>query len=237
MEKQFELTLTNSYKNMLVLVGTLVFMWLLVQGSNWVDEYASHFFTNTRTIVTVYLVLVFAGGFVGMLLLARRLGGIPTLVTVGADELLVLDRKSGKKNRVAYATIASYDTSFFNRIEALRLTLSDGNQLKLTIDTGFQDLQTDAFWGMVRAFEAALIAYQARQQPGVAPISLKEPDFVFFASILATIVLVIVAAGWGLALWQVARNHQGIGGGFFLISFGFLVYGALWYDSRSLRRR
>lgn len=237
MEKQVELTLTNNSRNLLVLIGGLIIIWLAgIEGNPIILNFITHFIkSNTDLLVITLIMLELGGGFMIIFLLARKLGGERTLITIAADELRVLNHQSGRETRILFAAIASYDTTFFNGIEELRLKLRDGSELKLSIDTNLQKSQLPEFLSLVSGFEIALNQHQSQQLPGEAAI--RRNEFAFWTKPLATVILVGFACLIAFTTYTVVVSPGANSSFLFVLYSFFAAYAAGWYRSRSQRRR
>lgn len=160
MEQQFDVILTNSRKLLLVFVGGLLV--LVVASISVLSAAGGH----RSDVVKGAFVLAFLAGIGGVVWLAKKLSTEPTRITVGAEKISVLHRKSGREQHVHYDNISAHRYQGFNGAEQLRVTLRDGRPVRLATNPRFhggQDLLSPA-----RALDAARRLHQQRKQTGGA---------------------------------------------------------------------
>ncbi|HEY9807331.1 MAG TPA: hypothetical protein V6D04_12230 [Candidatus Obscuribacterales bacterium] len=223
MEKQFELMLPKTWR--LLALG-FSGLGLIFAGSirllDWLE-------LSKGADITAFVLLILGGGY-GLWRLLQRIGGDPTLVTIGHDKLVVLNRRSGDERRIDFADIASYRFMAFNAAEELRLTLQDGSRMKLATNTNLYSSQN--FMGMVQAFEVALEQYQ--QHAGRVAATLREKTF--FEKPIGKLFSLLHAVGIAVISGQILSKGQSwayvIMGVVMLALSGFM----LWLVIRSMLR-
>lgn len=158
MEQEFEVMLTNRRKLLLAFVGGLLL--LVVASVAVLNLLSGHVSSN---LVKAVLMGTFLGGIGALVWLVRSVSTEPTRITIGADKMTVLNRKSGRERQVFYDNVSGHRFRAFNGAEQLDCTLRDGGQLTLAINPNFhrgQDLHRPA-----QALEAARRLHQQAKTP------------------------------------------------------------------------
>lgn len=155
MDTQFEVILTNRSKLLLVLIGGLLTVVVIsIAVLSQAQKYSNDFGKGVYG-------LTFLVGLGTAFWLSRKVSTEPTRITVGADHLSVLNRKSGREQSISYDNISAHRFQSFRGAEQLRVTQRNGRVLKLATNPNFhrgQDLL-----GPARALEAARRLHQERK--------------------------------------------------------------------------
>ena len=223
MEKQFELVMPNQGRVMLIWFGGIVLLLALALGG-------MSLLSFDKNLTTGWMVVALLGGIYGLFRLTKTVGSEAKCVTLNADRLVVLNRRTGVEQHVPFTAIASYRFLAFNGAEELRLKLKDDSKVKIGISTQLHSEQD--LTELVREFEAALGQHQ-QDQP--SPASLREKTF--FEKPMSTVLLGLMAVPLAVMTWFIILDPSTVKGSTFMGYSGFIAYLVAWYAARERRRQ
>lgn len=228
-ETSFELILSNNRKVILLFVSGFL---LLTFTCNQLSEGLVYLIgLSEKERRTWLVVLVVVGGY-GLYRLLKRVGAESTQITVCADRLLVLHRKTGAAQEVVFDRIAAYRFTDFNNDVNLRLKLTDGSKMTFQVNELLHGGQNLA--GLVQAFEAALSQHAASaSETEAAIVTVREKTL--FEKPISTVLLVLFTGFMAWVTWQQHAQHRPVSSSVFSLWGIYSAYLVAWLFGRERR--
>jgi len=230
-ETSFELVLSNNLKAILLFVSSFL---LLAFVCNQISEVLVYAIGLSEKGRRTWLATMVAVGLYGLYRLIKWVSAEPMRITVYADKLSILNRKTEAKREVPFDDIVAYRFIDFNNETTLRLRMTDGSKMKFQINDVLHGGQNLA--ELVQAFEAALSQYAAtHSETNASGIAIRERTF--FEKPISTFLLVLFAGLIGCMTWDRYVHHRASSSSMFSLWGIFSAYLVAWLVGRERRKQ